>query len=72
MKSMGLSAQNVSGLAACQEAGKVTAILPGEILEGFLATGCQKGNILCPLLWNLDVNDIASPIREKFPTTASA
>jgi len=72
MKSMGLGAQIVSGLAACREAGKVTAILSGEILEGFLAMGCQKGGILCPLLWSLDVDDIASPIREKFPTRASA
>ena len=67
---MGLGTQFVSGLAACQEAGKVTAILPGEILQGFLAKGCQRGSILWPPLWSLDVEDIASPIREKFPTRA--
>jgi hypothetical protein len=41
MKNMGLGTQFVSGLAACQEAAKVTAILAGEILEGCLAKGCQ-------------------------------
>jgi hypothetical protein len=38
---MGLGVQSVSGSAACQKAVKVTAILAGEILEGFLAKGCQ-------------------------------
>jgi hypothetical protein len=41
MHSMGLGAQFVSGLAARREAGKVTPILAGEILEGFLAKHCQ-------------------------------
>jgi hypothetical protein len=41
MKSMGLGTQFVSGFVACQEARKVTAMLAGEILEGFLAKGCQ-------------------------------
>jgi len=64
MKSMGLGAQFVSGLDACREVGKVTVILPGEILEGFLAKGCQKGDILWPLLWSLDVNE---PNKRKIP-----
>jgi len=38
---MGSATQFVSTLAACREAGKFTAILAGEILEGFLAKGCQ-------------------------------
>ena len=64
---MGLGAQFVSGLAACREVGKDTAILPGEILEGFLAKGCQMGGILWPLLWSLDVDDIARQYRKKIP-----
>jgi hypothetical protein len=64
MKSMGLRTQFVRGLAACWEAGKVTAILAGEILEGFLAKGCQYGSILWPLLWSLDVDVLIRGLNE--------
>jgi hypothetical protein len=64
MKSMGFGTQFVSMLAACRKAGKFTAILAGEILEGFLAKGCQQGGILHPLLWSLDVDEIIRGLNE--------
>lgn len=38
--------EHVLGLAACREAGKVTAKLAGEILEGFLAKGSVGGHFM--------------------------
>jgi hypothetical protein len=37
---------------------KITATLATETLEGSVARGCPQGDILSPLLWSLDVDEL--------------
>jgi len=32
---------------------KITAMLAGETLEGYVARGCLQAGVLLPLLWSL-------------------